>query len=140
MIQEFIKKWDSRKDFLREHLETCKGEDITYSYLVEKIFKIVINDSDRYGYKNFDTEKMIVIDHGDYQGTLIFIIPAKTYQPSIEDYVVTHNYYGSCSGCDTLMWILEYEDGYLSESQIDELMTLCLHLVQKMKFLGDDGD
>lgn len=57
MIQEFIKKWDSRKDFLREHLEACKGENITYSYLVEKIFKIVINDIDRYGYKNFDTEK-----------------------------------------------------------------------------------
>lgn len=137
MIQDFIKKLDSRKDLLRDHLKTCKTEDISYRYLVEKIFDIVLNDSDDFDFNKFDTKSMTVIDGGDYRGTQIFIVPEKTYQPSVEDYVMTHNYYGSCPGCDTLLGILGYEDNP-TDDQVDGLMTLCLHLIQKMKRLSDE--
>jgi len=95
--------------------------------------------------ENYDVSKMTVIDDGNYQGNQIFIIPKSTYQPNVEDYLLTHTYYGSCSGCDTLEAILsdynwddeiEYDDQVFNEKQVSELMTLSLHLVQKMKVLG----
>ncbi len=79
---------------------------------------------------------MTVIDNGDYQGTQIFIVPLNTYQPRAEDYVYTNTYYGSCSGCDTLLAILDYDtDKKPSENQIKDYMTLALHLLQKCKWL-----
>lgn len=56
------------------------------------------------------------------------------YQPEIEDYLMTHTYYGSCSGCDTLLKIIDfYEEDYPNEEQVKQLMTLSLHLIQRMK-------
>lgn len=84
---------------------------------------------------------MTVIDNGDYQGTQIFIIPSNTYQPSVEDYVYTNTYYGSCSGCDTLQAISNYEEGFPDEEQIKDYMELSLHLLQKCKWLKEEyGD
>lgn len=81
---------------------------------------------------------MTVIDNGDYQGTQIFLIPMETYQPSVEDYVYTNTYYGSCSGCDTLQAIQSYDYNELpNEEQIKDYMTLALHLLQKCCFLKD---
>ena len=51
--------------------------------------------------------------------------------------VNSNNYYGSCSGCDTLLGINEYEDGLPNEEQVKDYMTLCLHLIQKLKPLTD---
>jgi hypothetical protein len=83
----------------------------------------------------FDVKNMTVIDDGDYQGTQIFIIPLNTYQPSVEEYVYTNTYYGSCSGCDTLLSICSYNEKP-SENQIQDYMTLALHLLQRCKWLG----
>jgi len=49
---------------------------------------------------------------------------------------VTDTYYGSCSGCDTLQAISDYDDGRPSELQLKEYMALALHLVQKMRWLS----
>ena len=55
----------------------------------------------------------------------------------MNNYYITDNYYGSCSGCDTLMGIIEYdEDKYPSEQQVKKFMQLALNMVQKMKCLG----
>ncbi len=86
-------------------------------------------------YCGFDLKRLTVIDDSDYQGTQIFIIPKDVYQPKIGDYVMTNNYYGSCSGCDTLKGIRNYEDGLPSEQQVKEYMNLALHLVQRLKYL-----
>lgn len=80
---------------------------------------------------------MTVIDNGDYQGTQIFLIPLKTYQPSVEDYVYTNTYYGSCSGCDTLEAINEYDDDLPREDQVSDYMILALHLLQRCNYLED---
>jgi hypothetical protein len=98
-----------------------------------KLFEICFTNAD--DYSGFDIDKMRVIDDGHYQGTKIFIIPKDTYQPSINDYITTHTYYGSCSGCDTLQSICEYDEGLPTEEQVKRYMTLALHLVQKLRWL-----
>ena len=82
-----------------------------------------------------------MIDDGDYQGTQIFVIHLDKYQPDESDYVVTNTYYGSCSGCDTLQAISEYDyDEKPDENQIKDYMELALHLLQKCKWLGEENE
>ena len=94
MIQEIIQKWETNKSKLEQKFKTHKAHSgLSYETIVKYIFEIVINDSDD-DYENYDVSKMTVIDDGSYQGTQIFIIPKSTYQPSVEDYLLTHTYYG----------------------------------------------
>ena len=138
MIQEIIKKWEENKYKLEEYFSTTKQKEFaSYETIIQKIFELVIN-SDEDSYEKFNTNKMTVIDDGDYQGTQIFIIPKDTYQPSIYDYLITHTYYGSCSGCDVLEGIRNYDGNLPTEQQVKEYMILALHLVQKMKRITDD--
>lgn len=137
MIKEVIKQWEENKHKLDEYFRTARQEEYSGSYkqILQKIIELVVTKKD--DYDNYDANKITVVDDGDYQGTQIFLIPTDTYQPSVEDYLITHTYYGSCSGCDTLQAINSYEDGVASESQVAEYMTLALHLVQKMKRITD---
>ena len=138
MIQEIIKKWDKNKYKLEEYFSTTKQEKYgSYEAIIQQIFELVIN-SDEESYERFNINKMTVIDDGNYQGTQIFIIPKDTYQPNIDDYLITHTYYGSCSGCDVLEGIRNYSSGLPTEQQVKEYMILALHLVQKMKRITDD--
>ena len=139
MIQEIIKKWDKNKYKLEEYFSTTKQEKYgSYEAIIQQIFELVIN-SDEDSYERFNINKMTVIDDGNYQGTQIFIIPKDTYQPNIDDYLITHTYYGSCSGCDVLEGIRNYSSGLPTEQQVKEYMILALHLVQKMKRITDDN-
>jgi hypothetical protein len=137
MIQEVIKQWDKNKHKLEEYFRTTKQTEYSGSYgtIVQKIIELVVTQKDKYS--NYDATQITVVDNGDYQGTQIFLIPTDTYQPSIDDYLITHTYYGSCSGCDTLQAISGYEFGFPTEEQVKEYMTLALHLVQKMKRISD---
>ena len=138
MIQEIIKRWEENKYKLEEYFSTTKQEKFaSYEAIVQKIFELVIN-SDEDSYERFNINKMTVIDDGYYQGTQIFIIPKDTYQPNIDDYLITHTYYGSCSGCDVIHDIRNYSSGLPTEQQVKEYMILALHLVQKMKRITDD--
>ena len=137
MIQELVKQWEENKYKLEEYFKTTNQEKYSsYKQIVIKLFELCLIEAD--DYSGFDLNKMTVIDDGDYQGTQIFIIPTDTYQPGIGDYVLTHTYYGSCSGCDTLLSIRNGEDGLPTDEQVKEYMTLALHLVQKLKWLGAD--
>jgi len=69
-----------------------------------------------------------LIDDGDCQGTLLYLIPTKIYQPS--KYYYCKISYGSCSACDTLMGIAETPD---EEIKIREYKQLALHIVQQLK-------
>lgn len=132
MIPEIIKKWNENKYKLEEYFRNT--EQIYYNnYLdiLEKIIELVLENE-------YDANKITMIDDGDYQGTQIFLIPRKTYQPTIEDYLITHTYYGSCIGCDTLQAIHRYKEEYPTEQQIKDYMQLALHLLQKMKKLEDE--
>lgn len=98
-------------------------KEIYYGTIVKSLFTLVI--------KGYDTERIHEIDDGDWQGNYIYLIPKDTYQPLGSDYLVTQVSYGSCSGCDTIEGIRQYDSGLPNEEQIKEYMTLALHLVQQ---------
>ena len=133
MIKELTKQYQENKHLLQKYFENTKQGEHTYESIVKKIFELCILKAD--DYYNFDIEKMKVIDDGDYQGTTIYIIPKNNYQPSANDYVYTNNYYGSCSGCDTLLAISGYSEDLPTKKQIKEYMLIALHLVQKLNWL-----
>ena len=143
MIKEFCLAWEKNKGKLEEYFRTTpQSEYDSYELLVRRLFDIVINPSIENDYYGFDTKNFLVIDDGDYQGTQIFILHIDTYQPSVEDYVYTNTYYGSCSVCDTLLSI--NENGYSSElpdeEQVKDYMRLCLHLLQRCNFMIDSEE
>lgn len=142
MIKEFTDKWEKNKNRLQKWFESIvldrkvfEEYGFTYENIVRGIIIHVLNN-------HIDTEptndiqsfstNITVIDDGDYQGTQIFIIHRDCYQPDVSDYFYTHNYYGSCSGCDTLLGIMAIED---KKEQMKELMQLSLHLIQKFEQL-----
>lgn len=137
MITELVKQWEENKHNLEDYFKTTKQDEYdSYSTIVKKIFELCIPEATTYS--GWALDKMTVIDDGHCQGTQIFIIPTNTYQPSVEDYVMTNTYYGSCSGCDTLQAISNYDYDLPTEEQVKEYMTLALHLVQKLKRLGTE--
>jgi hypothetical protein len=134
MISSIIEQWENNKSKLENYFRTTdQYEYCGYKQIVEKLFELCITNADEHC--GFNIERMIVIDDGDYQGTKLFIIPKDTYQPSVDDYITTHTYYGSCSGCDTLQSICGYDYGLPTEEQVKLYMTLALHLVQKLRWL-----
>ena len=127
MDNKIIEKWENRKNKLKEWFEANETPS-SYKEIFEKIIELIITEDER---NKFNLEKIRVIDDGDYQGTQIFIAFLDTYQPSVEEYIMTSVYYGSCSGCDTLQSIRYSSD----ENRVNDLMTLSLHMIQKMKWM-----
>lgn len=137
MDKEIIKRWEKGKENLREWFEmTPQSEYDSYSKVVSALIKNCLNYGDLSDDEEF-SEDFDVSDHGDYQGTQIFLLHKDVYQPDTSNYYIFNNYYGSCSGCDTLLSISQYEEGIPTKEQVDEYMTLCLHMVQRMRWLGD---
>ena len=136
MVDKFTKKWYENKDKLQKYFETNIIENYdTYERLVKTVLKHIINNDmeDCYDYDSVDISKLISIDYGDYQGTLIFIFPECTYQPSISETYYTFVDYGSCAGCDTLKGILTcFDDELPTKGMVNDLMTLSLHLIQNI--------
>lgn len=130
MIIGMVKKWEENKDAVELYFRNTRKDEHSYKSIVKKLFEIC--------FKEFDVSKMTVIDDGSYSGTQIFIIPKDTYQPFVDDYIFTNNSYGSCSGCDTLQALYGCSNELPNEDEIKGYMTLCLHLVQKLKKLGCD--
>ena len=142
MEQKFIDLWFKNKSRLKEELMNYDDiEYCDYHELLEMTIKHIINNSETNYYEKFlNEDKIRKIDDGDYQGTLIFIIPKATYQPTEDEYYVTFVDYGSCSYCDTLQAI-QYGNTYENkEAQIDDFMTLCLHMLERMKKLFEEEE
>lgn len=136
MVKEFCKAWEANKGNLEEYFRTHTQDNYdSYDALVKLLFDIVINPSMKSDYYRFRTDDMTVLDHGEWQGTLIFILHMNCYQPSVDEYVYTSMGYGSCSGCDTLQGIHNYGTELPSEQQIKDYMTLCLHLLQRCNYM-----
>jgi hypothetical protein len=133
MIDSFVKQWEAKKDTLRAKFAAAHPED--YAAIVKGVVELL--DSDDY-YESPDSERVHQIDDGDYQGTLVFVIGAKGYQPSEYWYVKVG--YGSCSGCDALENIRSYSGVSPTQSQIDDYMTLALHILQGIKKMGDEAE
>ena len=139
MIKYCREKWDKNQEKLREFFETS-NDLLEYDYEDLLIFTItyILNDGNDL-YSDWDAGNIHKIDDGDYQGTLLFLIPTANYQPEASDYLMTYVAYGSCSWCDLLQNIkskIDYSSSkeYASSKMeiVDDYMTLCRDMVVRM--------
>ena len=150
MLKYCVEKWDKNKTLLMNALQSeeiyNKLGSCEYADLVKLVVKYILNDgkAEEYDAGEWDEYNITEVDNGDYRGTLLYLIPAKTCQPGEDEYLITFVDYGSCSGCDTLLSIqwdmpnrkyCKSDDQFASRKRrtIEDFMTLCLHLVQHMK-------
>lgn len=135
MEQQIVKRWERGKENLRNWFKTHKQQEYDdYTKIVSALIKYCLNFGD---YDVKFSEDFEVSDHEDYQGTQIFILHQEEYEPNLCNYYIFDNYYGSCSGCDTLLGISGYDCGLPDDGQVAGYMQLCLHIVQRMKCLED---
>lgn len=132
MIKFCLDKWNKNSDKLKEHLKN--REDLNtcdYIDLVKLVVEHIFNIDETL---KFDSDNITEIDNGDYQGTLLFVIPRVKYQPSECDYLMAYVEYGSCTVCDTLQGIQSWREGYshekVTEAQLSDFMNLCKDIVQ----------
>lgn len=138
MIESFVSAFMAAKPRLEAAFAAQHPE--SYKDIVRAVVE-TLNPDDDYGLP--DPERIHVIDDGEYQGTLLFIIAANSYQPS--DYWFVKVSYGSCSACDTLQRIrddypwedVSWDPATPAPSQVAAYVTLALHIVQGLKKLGD---
>lgn len=133
MLKYCLTKWDTNKEVLRNALiQDNQLNSCGYDYIVKQVVRYILNDGTDensfhvFGYWN--AEKIVEIDHGDWQGTLLYVIPLDTYQPSDYEYLMTSVGYGSCSGCDTL----QHLQCSNHTGVIDQYMALCKDIVTNM--------
>lgn len=128
MLKIIAEKWAARQSLLRARLARINIDDLTYLDLVKATFSTIYNDEEDYLSLNIDVEQITEIDNGNYQGTLLYILPFSKCQPSETDYFITYVDYGSCSCCDTLQSIQSLGDWGQetpNEEQIKDLVKLC---------------
>jgi hypothetical protein len=131
MIQEFVDRYMAGQDALRAKFAANRPDE--YADIVKAVVETITGDGRKH---NPDPERIHKLDDGDYQGTLVFVIAAKGYQPS--DYWYVKVGYGSCSGCDTLESLRSWGAAPPDTEELDGYMTLALHIVQRMKQM--DGE
>lgn len=147
MIKRFVEAFMNQKANIRAAFKAKMPE--FYDDIVKQVVLAIeresaeVNDREEWDYDlTPHSERIHAIDDGSYQGTLLFVIASKGYQPSAYWFVKVD--YGSCSGCDTLAAIkigYDYEEDYvISDEQLDGLMTLALHIVQGLKPMQEDAD
>jgi len=124
MIEKFVNLWEARKKEVEIQFQTKHPDN--YEEIVKTVVSILRDEEQCEPFP--DPERIHSIDDGDWQGTLLFVIGSDGYQPS--DYWFVKVDYGSCSGCDTLKGIRQYNDDPPSEAQVKDYMTLALHILQ----------
>ena len=129
MIQDFVDKFMKAEEAVKQELKSKPPE--SYDDLVHRLVHVIGAEDE---YRVPSTKRIHLINDGDYQGTLLFVIGAGDYQPSL--YWAIPVEYGSCSGCDTLEAIRDEGPWKAKEStpeQVQQYWTLMLHMVQLMK-------
>ena len=148
MLKFCQKQWDKNKDRLEKDIRANLALYNKFSYkdLVIKVVDLIFNDENEdngWDVWRFDSEKITEIDNGDWQGTLLYLIPRDTYQPAEYEYLMTYVGYGSCGGCDTLQsiqsWYFDKLDEEQKEDMVKQFMSLCLHIVQNTIKPYNDG-
>lgn len=134
MIKYCLKKWDANKDKLEQFYRTTTGwNECDYLDIVEAVVAHVLNDGE-YKRGKWDVANITEIDNGNYQGTLLYLIPQNTSQPTEYEYLMTYVGYGSCAICDTLIAIQRYGKGqHLTDNQIKSFMALSKDIITNMK-------
>lgn len=131
MIEKFTKRYFEKLPELRAKFEAKHPGD--YKALVRNVIEILSSDGDD---RDMDPNRIHEIDDGDYQGTLVFVIAAKGYQPS--NYWYCRISYGSCSACDSLQSISGYGYEPPTVEQVNQYMQLACHVVQQLRQMGGE--
>lgn len=129
MIEEFVRRFDASREALRAGFAESHPED--YADIVKRVVAALADEND---YDTPDPERIHKIDDGDYQGTLVFVVACRGYQPSTYWAVLVS--YGSCSGCDTLEATRGYSDEKPTDEQVSSYMMMALHIVQGLREIG----
>lgn len=138
MEDKIIKKWEENKDKLRYFFQNTKQREYdSYAKILEAICENILL---------YKEPNVLESPLGRYSGDSVFVLTDKaldcgylglSYNSDTccnESFIITTNDYGSCSGCDTLLSISKRNTEFPSEEQVNEYMTLSLHLVQRMFF------
>lgn len=130
MIKEFSERFIASKDLIRAKF--AKERPGTYRAVLDVILNHITVDA----YEPFaiDPQRVHEIDDGDYQGTILFVIAEKGYQPS--QYYAVYVGYGSCSGCDTLQSIVGWH-GEITEEEVNGLMDLAETITNDIQLIGE---
>lgn len=125
MIKKFVQEFEDKKEVFKELYSKKHPE--AYKDIIVNVAAILDTD--------MDATRIHEINDGEYEGTLLYVIAEKRYTPSVYWYVKVA--YGSCSGCDTLQDIRGRGHEAPTQQQIDDYMTLTLHIVQGLKRMED---
>jgi hypothetical protein len=132
LIVYALKKWNAHsKDLKKAISESVDNYSWEYKDMIKLVVRHILNGGDDDDLR-WDENQITEIDNGDYQGTLLYVIPEDSYQPSEYQYLMTYVGYGSCSGCDTLQSIKDYGCEKPTESQVDQYMMLCKDIIQNL--------
>lgn len=137
MIPELIEQWNAHKEKLRERIKNTENSTIDYDYLVKCIVEVIMSEME------YDFDEIAVLHSGDYSGTAVYFIkPINDCLHFIDKIIYMNVEYGTCSLCDTLEYIqnLDFNSEYPNDQQLDDYMTLCLHLIQSAKYLGGNNE
>jgi hypothetical protein len=134
MITEYRKVFEANEAELVERYTA--NAPSSYNEIVKDVIQLLHNNIKEYGtVPKPDPNRIILIDHGDYQGTLLFVIGQTGYQPST--YLSVYIGYGSCSGCDAFQDI-EYGRSYDSETdRAKGFVSLANDVVNGLKIIGE---
>lgn len=107
MIKICLEAWDKYNGELEAWYRSLSVEDLnclSYKNITTTVFSMISRymHESCHCYAELDLDNVVEINNGDYQGTLLYLIPFDTYQPSEGEYLMTYVGYGSCSCCDTL--------------------------------------
>lgn len=135
MIQKFVDRFMAARPAMEADLRVAHPAG--YDGLVKLAVQSLKAPHDDYSDAP-DPERITIIDHGEYQGTRLYIIAASGYQPST--YWSIFVGYGSCSGCDTFEALRDYSDDPPTDEQVNGYWTMMLHMVQSMREVGNGDD
>ena len=133
MIKFCKEQWDANREKLEDVLRgDTQLNKCDYKYLLALVVENILNPGLTTFENGWDSNHITVVDDGDYQGTLMFLIPRNIYQPSEYEYLLTYVNYGSCSVCDTLLSIQGWDNSPPTEQQLKDYMALCKDLLMNM--------
>ena len=144
MIKYCLQCWNENREILREAYRTRTGwNECEYADVVAVTVECILNyGKDEFDEYRWDVKNITSIDNGNYQGTIMYLIPKDTYQPNESEYLLTYVDYGSCSGCDTLQAIQshwDYDNKLLTEQQVIDFMQLSKDIITNMIKPYNDG-
>ena len=122
MIQHIIDRFQEIKPKLLKKFE--KEQPSSYEDILVQTLNTMYDPEDEI-YNIPDVSNLTTLNHGDYQGTLVFIMPENVYLPN--KYYIVKVFYGSCSECDTFYSYAEMKNS------APHMVTLALHMMEAMK-------